>query len=179
MLLLVTVAFHATPNTYKRKNLENLVDSKPCGIDCYMYLIQVSLCVISYHSCRGSAVMLHRPLCLFLFYILGITQDGMASDLPAGMVAERVKTPSKRAVGRRRGRQPNSNSNSRPSTPTVSETKDTDSDREGGKDDERDMEKDDEDKKDENTSSSGDHETPKRSEFLLLLVRKSLKAPSG
>uniref|UniRef100_A0AAQ5ZQS5 Histone-lysine N-methyltransferase EZH2 n=1 Tax=Amphiprion ocellaris TaxID=80972 RepID=A0AAQ5ZQS5_AMPOC len=32
--------FHATPNTYKRKNLENLVDSKPCGIDCYMYLVQ-------------------------------------------------------------------------------------------------------------------------------------------
>lgn len=36
------VAFHATPNTYKRKNLENLVDSKPCGLDCYMYLLQVS-----------------------------------------------------------------------------------------------------------------------------------------
>ncbi|KAG2458088.1 EZH2 methyltransferase, partial [Polypterus senegalus] len=33
--------FHATPNTYKRKNLENLVDSKPCGPDCYMYLVQV------------------------------------------------------------------------------------------------------------------------------------------
>uniref|UniRef100_A0A8C9VH47 Histone-lysine N-methyltransferase EZH2 n=1 Tax=Scleropages formosus TaxID=113540 RepID=A0A8C9VH47_SCLFO len=32
--------FHATPNTYKRKNIENLVDSKPCGIDCYMYLMQ-------------------------------------------------------------------------------------------------------------------------------------------
>lgn len=66
------------------------------------------------------------------------------------MVAERAKTPSKRTVGRRRGRLPNSNS--RPSTPTVSsETKDTDSDREGSKEDERD----DEDKKDENTSSSG------------------------
>uniref|UniRef100_A0AAQ5XLT8 Histone-lysine N-methyltransferase EZH2 n=1 Tax=Amphiprion ocellaris TaxID=80972 RepID=A0AAQ5XLT8_AMPOC len=79
--------FHATPNTYKRKNLENLVDSKPCGIDCYM-------------------------------------------EYPAGVVAERAKTPSKRTVGRRRGRLPNSNS--RPSTPTVSsETKDTDSDREG------------------------------------------------
>uniref|UniRef100_A0A7N5ZQC8 [histone H3]-lysine(27) N-trimethyltransferase n=1 Tax=Anabas testudineus TaxID=64144 RepID=A0A7N5ZQC8_ANATE len=33
--------FHATPNTYKRKNLEILEDSKPCGIDCYMYLMQV------------------------------------------------------------------------------------------------------------------------------------------
>ncbi|XP_061522496.1 histone-lysine N-methyltransferase EZH2 isoform X3 [Phycodurus eques] len=32
--------FHATPNTYKRKNLENLEDSKPCGMDCYMYLLQ-------------------------------------------------------------------------------------------------------------------------------------------
>uniref|UniRef100_A0A668A0G4 Histone-lysine N-methyltransferase EZH2 n=1 Tax=Myripristis murdjan TaxID=586833 RepID=A0A668A0G4_9TELE len=111
--------FHATPNTYKRKNMENLVDSKPCGIDCYMYL------------------------------------DGMVGEYPAGMVAERAKTPSKRTVGRRRGRLPNSNSNSRPSTPTVSsETKDTDSDREGGKDDERDNDKDDDDKKDENTSSS-------------------------
>ncbi|KAG9355962.1 hypothetical protein JZ751_000806 [Albula glossodonta] len=40
---------------------------------------------------------------------------------------ERAKTPSKRPVGRRRGRLPNSGSNSRPSTPTVNaETKDTD-----------------------------------------------------
>ncbi|CAF90871.1 unnamed protein product, partial [Tetraodon nigroviridis] len=31
-------AFHATPNTCKRKNLENLGDRKPCGLDCYMYL---------------------------------------------------------------------------------------------------------------------------------------------
>uniref|UniRef100_A0AAQ4SAD7 Polycomb repressive complex 2 subunit EZH1/EZH2 tri-helical domain-containing protein n=1 Tax=Gasterosteus aculeatus aculeatus TaxID=481459 RepID=A0AAQ4SAD7_GASAC len=31
--------FHATPNTYKRKNLENLVDSKPCGVDCYIALL--------------------------------------------------------------------------------------------------------------------------------------------
>uniref|UniRef100_A0A3Q2VY40 Histone-lysine N-methyltransferase EZH2 n=1 Tax=Haplochromis burtoni TaxID=8153 RepID=A0A3Q2VY40_HAPBU len=30
--------FHATPNTYKRKNLENLVDKNPCGVDCYMDL---------------------------------------------------------------------------------------------------------------------------------------------
>uniref|UniRef100_A0AAR2LJS2 Histone-lysine N-methyltransferase EZH2 n=1 Tax=Pygocentrus nattereri TaxID=42514 RepID=A0AAR2LJS2_PYGNA len=76
--------FHATPNTYKRKNMENMVDSKPCGIDCYMYLVQVSRLSL-------------------------------------------------RSVGRRRGRIPNSNS--RPSTPTVSaETKDTDSDREGGTD---------------------------------------------
>uniref|UniRef100_A0A3B3IGQ1 Histone-lysine N-methyltransferase EZH2 n=1 Tax=Oryzias latipes TaxID=8090 RepID=A0A3B3IGQ1_ORYLA len=113
--------FHATPNTYKRKNLENLVESKPCGIDCYMYLVQ----------------------------------DGMFREFPAGVVAERAKTPSKRSVGRRRGRQPNSNSSSRPSTPTISsETKDADSDREDGKEDERDNDKDDEDKKDETTSSS-------------------------
>uniref|UniRef100_A0A8C3G408 Histone-lysine N-methyltransferase EZH2 n=1 Tax=Cyclopterus lumpus TaxID=8103 RepID=A0A8C3G408_CYCLU len=101
--------FHATPNTYKRKNLENLVDSKPCGIECYMYLVQVS------------------------------------PEYPAGEVAEQAKTPSKRTVGRRRGRLPNSSS-SRPGTPSVSsETKDTDSDREGNND---------EDKKDDNTSSS-------------------------
>uniref|UniRef100_A0AAX7UG29 [histone H3]-lysine(27) N-trimethyltransferase n=1 Tax=Astatotilapia calliptera TaxID=8154 RepID=A0AAX7UG29_ASTCA len=35
--------FHATPNTYKRKNLENLVDKNPCGIDCYMDLVQASV----------------------------------------------------------------------------------------------------------------------------------------
>lgn len=82
-------------------------------------------------------------------------QDGVAGELPAG--AERVKTPSKRVAGRRRGRQPNSNGSSRPSTPTVSsETKDTDSEREGGREDERDGEKDEEDKKDDNTSSSGE-----------------------
>lgn len=74
-------------------------------------------------------------------------------EYPADVVNERPKTPSKRTVSRRRGRQPNSNSNSRPSTPTVSsETKDTDSDREGSKEDERDN---DDDKKDEVTSSSG------------------------
>ncbi|KAK1885232.1 Histone-lysine N-methyltransferase EZH2 [Dissostichus eleginoides] len=132
--------FHATPNTYKRKNLENLVDSKPCVMDCYMYL------------------------------------DGLVREYPAGVVSDQVKTPSKRSVGRRRGRLPNG----RPSTPSVSsETKDTDSDREGSKEDERENEqdneqdndhdneqemeqenggendKDDDDKKDENTSSSG------------------------
>ncbi|XP_006807525.1 histone-lysine N-methyltransferase EZH2 [Neolamprologus brichardi] len=32
--------FHATPNTYKRKNLENLVDKTPCGVDCYMDVVQ-------------------------------------------------------------------------------------------------------------------------------------------
>lgn len=42
VLCLWFLAFHATPNTYKRKNLENLVDNKPCGINCYMYLVQVS-----------------------------------------------------------------------------------------------------------------------------------------
>ncbi|KAJ8277731.1 hypothetical protein GJAV_G00079220 [Gymnothorax javanicus] len=108
--------FHATPNTYKRKNMENLVDSKPCGIECYMYLVQ----------------------------------DGMVREYPAGLVAERVKTPSKRTTGRRRGRLPNSSS--RPGTPTVSaDTKDTDSDREAGGDC---NDKDDDDKKDETTSSS-------------------------
>ncbi|XP_043082147.1 histone-lysine N-methyltransferase EZH2 isoform X2 [Puntigrus tetrazona] len=113
--------FHATPNTYKRKNMENLVDSKPCGIYCYMYMVQ----------------------------------DGMVREYPAGVVAERAKTPSKRTVGRRRGRLPNSNSNSRPSTPTVNnETKDTDSDREGGADGTDCNDKDDDDKKDETTSSS-------------------------
>ncbi|XP_066578073.1 histone-lysine N-methyltransferase EZH2 isoform X4 [Amia ocellicauda] len=113
--------FHATPNTYKRKNMENLVDSKPCGLDCYMYLVQ----------------------------------DGMVREYPAGLVGERAKTPSKRTVGRRRGRLPNSNS--RPSTPTVnmSETKDTDSDREAGGDAGGDVnDKDDDDKKEETTSSS-------------------------
>ncbi|XP_034721794.1 histone-lysine N-methyltransferase EZH2-like, partial [Etheostoma cragini] len=135
-LLFHLLAFHATPNTYKRKNLENQVDTKPCGIACYMYLVQ----------------------------------DGVVSEYPVGVVDERAKTPSKRPVGRRRGRVPNSNS--RPGTPSVSsETKDTDSDREGSKDDDRDNDKDEDndedndedkdddrdndDKKDENTSSSG------------------------
>uniref|UniRef100_A0A8C8DFX2 Histone-lysine N-methyltransferase EZH2 n=1 Tax=Oncorhynchus tshawytscha TaxID=74940 RepID=A0A8C8DFX2_ONCTS len=103
--------FHATPNTYKRKNMENLVDSKPCGDECYMYLY------------------------------------------PDGMATERSKTPSKRPVSRRRGRPIG---NSRPSTPTVStDTKDTDSEREGKDDDnDDDDDDDDDDKKDETTSSS-------------------------
>uniref|UniRef100_A0A3P9C8N4 Histone-lysine N-methyltransferase EZH2 n=1 Tax=Maylandia zebra TaxID=106582 RepID=A0A3P9C8N4_9CICH len=94
--------FHATPNTYKRKNLENLVDKNPCGIDCYMDLVQASRC--------------------FSFKLKQKT--GKDALQPA-------------------------------QHPTVSsETKDTDSDREGSKEDERDNDKDDEDKKDETTSSS-------------------------
>lgn len=86
--------------------------------------------------------------------VLLCSQDGMVSEFPAGAVLDRAKTPSKRPVGRRRGRQPNSNS--RPSTPTVaSETKDADSDREGSKEDERENDKDEDYKKDENSSSSG------------------------
>uniref|UniRef100_G3PG18 [histone H3]-lysine(27) N-trimethyltransferase n=1 Tax=Gasterosteus aculeatus aculeatus TaxID=481459 RepID=G3PG18_GASAC len=84
--------FHATPNTYKRKNLENLVDSKPCGVDCYMYLVQVS--PRSFSARRSE----EHP-CVFKFTVIG--QGGMASEYPAGAVAaaERTKTPSKRPAG--------------------------------------------------------------------------------
>lgn len=78
----------------------------------------------------------------------------MVKEYAAGVVAERTKTPLKRSTARRRGRI--ANSSSRPSTPTVNtETKDTDSDREGGTDTNDSNDKDDEDKKDETTSSSG------------------------
>ncbi|ETE60108.1 Histone-lysine N-methyltransferase EZH2, partial [Ophiophagus hannah] len=30
--------FHATPNTYKRKNTETAIDNKPCGPHCYQHL---------------------------------------------------------------------------------------------------------------------------------------------
>lgn len=85
-------------------------------------------------------------------------------ECSASQVPERAKTPSKRAVGRRRGRVANSSGGSRPSTPTVSaETKDTDSDREAGSGDVND--KDEEDKKDEAANSSG--------------KRAGLKEPAG
>lgn len=51
-------AFHATPNTYKRKNLEILEDSKPCGIDCYMYLIQVSQIISESFVCYQQVLFL-------------------------------------------------------------------------------------------------------------------------
>ncbi|OXB71120.1 UNVERIFIED_CONTAM: hypothetical protein H355_004929, partial [Colinus virginianus] len=35
---LVSTAFHATPNTYKRKNTETALDNKPCGPHCYQHL---------------------------------------------------------------------------------------------------------------------------------------------
>ncbi|XP_041100493.1 histone-lysine N-methyltransferase EZH2 isoform X1 [Polyodon spathula] len=108
--------FHATPNTYIRKNMENLVDSKPCGLDCYMYLVQ----------------------------------EG-AREFAAALTAERVKTPPKRLVGRRRGRLPNSSS--RPSTPTINTSEATDSDREAGGELGDGIDKDDDDKKDETSSS--------------------------
>ncbi|XP_069397136.1 histone-lysine N-methyltransferase EZH2 isoform X8 [Delphinus delphis] len=31
-------SFHATPNTYKRKNTETALDNKPCGPQCYQHL---------------------------------------------------------------------------------------------------------------------------------------------
>uniref|UniRef100_A0A671MR42 [histone H3]-lysine(27) N-trimethyltransferase n=1 Tax=Sinocyclocheilus anshuiensis TaxID=1608454 RepID=A0A671MR42_9TELE len=46
--------FHATPNTYKRKNMENLVDGKPCGIYCYMYMVQASAFLHSFQNERYS-----------------------------------------------------------------------------------------------------------------------------
>lgn len=126
-------------------------------MDCYMYLVQVS--PRSFSTRRSE----EHP-CVFKFTVIG--QGGMASEYPAGAVAaaERTKTPSKRPAGRRRGRL----ANSRPGTPSVSsETKDTDSEREGSKDgerdddddeedkdDRRDEDKEDEDKKDDNSSSS-------------------------
>lgn len=122
-----------------------------------MYLVQVS--PRSFSTRRSE----EHP-CVFKFTVIG--QGGMASEYPAGAVAaaERTKTPSKRPAGRRRGRL----ANSRPGTPSVSsETKDTDSEREGSKDgerdddddeedkdDRRDEDKEDEDKKDDNSSSS-------------------------
>ncbi|XP_018583381.1 histone-lysine N-methyltransferase EZH2 isoform X3 [Scleropages formosus] len=117
--------FHATPNTYKRKNMENLVDSKPCGLDCYMYLVQ-------------DGVLRECP-----------AGPGMgAGAAERERDRERAKTPSKRPTGRRRGRFPNGSS--RPSTPTVSgETRDVDSDTPGDCND-----KEDDDRKEETTSSS-------------------------
>ncbi|XP_030059542.1 histone-lysine N-methyltransferase EZH2 isoform X7 [Microcaecilia unicolor] len=110
--------FHATPNTYKRKNTETAVDGKPCGAHCYQLL------------------------------------EG-AKEFAAALTAERIKTPPKRPVGRRRGRL--SNSTSRPSTPTIntSEAKDTDSDREAGTETGgENNDKEEEEKKDETSSSS-------------------------
>ncbi|XP_057679846.1 histone-lysine N-methyltransferase EZH2 isoform X1 [Corythoichthys intestinalis] len=110
--------FHATPNTYKRKNLENPEDGKPCGADCYMNLPRV-------RTSERSAARTRVTSASF--------QDGVAGD----GAAERAKTPSKRSTGgRRRGRA--ANGGSRPGTPTA---KDTDS--EGGKDDDDDDNKDD------------------------------------
>lgn len=140
------------------------MDSKPCGMDCYMYLVQVSQQVLKHSfdivivflldEIGGNKITLQHQQVVHHCCRAVTAQDGLVTEFPAGVVAERAKTPSKRTVGRRRGRLPNSNS--RPSTPTVSsETKDTDSDREGSKEDERDNDKDDEDKKDDNTSSSG------------------------
>ncbi|KAJ3611018.1 hypothetical protein NHX12_021034 [Muraenolepis orangiensis] len=74
-----SLAFHATPNTYKRKNTEGLVDSKPCGSSCFMYLAEAEGGVREYPA-----------------------------DKVADTVADEVKTPTKRPVGRPRGPQPNS-----------------------------------------------------------------------
>ncbi|XP_078541277.1 histone-lysine N-methyltransferase EZH2 [Lissotriton helveticus] len=74
-----------------------------------------------------------------------------AREFAAALTAERVETPPKRQSGRRRGR---ANNASRPSTPTVSESKDTDSDREGGTETGGEHDKEEEEKEGETSSSS-------------------------
>lgn len=41
LLSVYSSAFHATPNTYKRKNTETALDNKPCGPHCYQHLVSV------------------------------------------------------------------------------------------------------------------------------------------
>ncbi|KAJ8406921.1 hypothetical protein AAFF_G00291970 [Aldrovandia affinis] len=140
---LIHTSFHATPNTYKRKNMENLVDSKPCGVSCYMYLVQDGM-VKEYPSSLLSGERERRGREREREQERERDRD---RDRERDREMERAKTPSKRPVGRRRGRLPNGSSSSRPGTPTVSgETKDTDSDRDAGGDDD--------DKRDDTTSSS-------------------------
>lgn len=124
--------FHATPNTYKRKNNETALETKPCGPDCYLHL-ELKICEV------------HR---------FPKFQNETPKEIVASLTAERVKTPPKRPVVRRRGRLPNSTS--RPSTPTVNanDSRDTDSDREAGTETGGENEKEEEDKKDETSSSS-------------------------
>lgn len=40
ILCVYFTAFHATPNTYKRKNTETALDNKPCGPQCYQHLVR-------------------------------------------------------------------------------------------------------------------------------------------
>lgn len=40
--MFIFAAFHATPNTYKRKNTETALDNKPCGPQCYQHLVSLS-----------------------------------------------------------------------------------------------------------------------------------------
>ncbi|XP_063778502.1 histone-lysine N-methyltransferase EZH2 isoform X4 [Pseudophryne corroboree] len=134
--------FHATPNTYKRKNNEGANDGKPCGPHCYQLLP-------SY--CRGS----WDHMFLTAAEDPTVSSKDGAKEFAAALTAERIKTPPKRPGGRRRGRLPNSTS--RPSTPTVnvSESKDTDSDREAGTETSGESnDKEEEEKKDETSSSS-------------------------
>lgn len=48
MLFFDSTAFHATPNTYKRKNTETALDNKPCGPHCYQHLVRFQI------NCKNS-----------------------------------------------------------------------------------------------------------------------------
>uniref|UniRef100_A0A4W5JQQ8 [histone H3]-lysine(27) N-trimethyltransferase n=1 Tax=Hucho hucho TaxID=62062 RepID=A0A4W5JQQ8_9TELE len=85
--------FHATPNTYKRKNMENLVDSKPCGDECYMYLVQAS-------TLRHTHTPTHTQTPSVLTCSVVVVQDGLVRECPDGMATERSKTPSKQGNSR-------------------------------------------------------------------------------
>lgn len=40
------VAFHATPNVYKRKNKEIHIETEPCGTDCFLLQVSGSVTVL-------------------------------------------------------------------------------------------------------------------------------------
>lgn len=50
-----SIAFHATPNTYKRKNTETAIDNKPCGQHCYQHLVRQVFFIFKcfYHNILG------------------------------------------------------------------------------------------------------------------------------
>uniref|UniRef100_A0A670ZTM9 [histone H3]-lysine(27) N-trimethyltransferase n=1 Tax=Pseudonaja textilis TaxID=8673 RepID=A0A670ZTM9_PSETE len=60
--------FHATPNVYKRKNVETKIETEPCGSDCFLWLVcwmgdcwECKTNVIAIHLKYSLRMIIHAP----------------------------------------------------------------------------------------------------------------------
>uniref|UniRef100_A0A8C6XDQ1 [histone H3]-lysine(27) N-trimethyltransferase n=1 Tax=Naja naja TaxID=35670 RepID=A0A8C6XDQ1_NAJNA len=59
--------FHATPNVYKRKNVETKIETEPCGSDCFLWLV---CCMGDCWGCKTNITAIHLKYSLRIIILL-------------------------------------------------------------------------------------------------------------